>query len=149
MHDDDALLAELKAALDAARHPRQEKLTADARDAFSFLAVSDEFAALVFDSLWEDALETTSRAATTIRSLAFESADLSLEVEISADAVVGQLSPAAVTRIVAEWGDGTRRDTESDEFGTFRLVPGGSGPVRFRIGPAAAAVVTDWVNAAG
>ncbi len=38
-----------------------------------------------------------------IRSLAFESAGLSLEVEISADAVVGQLSPAAVTRIEAEW----------------------------------------------
>jgi hypothetical protein len=149
MHDDDALLAELKAALDRAQHPRQEKLTADARDAFSFLAVSDEFAALVFDSLWEDELETTSRAATAIRSLAFESPDLSLEVEISTDAVVGQLSPAAVTRIEAEWADGTRRTVESDEFGTFRLDPGGSGPVRFRLGPVAAAVVTDWVNAAG
>ncbi len=146
---DDALLVELKQALERSRHPDDDQLIANAQDAFSFLAVHDEFAALVFDSLWEDKLETTSRAVTTIQTLAFESAELSLEIEVSADGVVGQVSPTGAATVEAERADGRRSSVEADEFGSFTLVTPGTGPMRFHVSRGAAGVVTDWFNAAG
>lgn len=147
--DDDALLAELKQALERSRHPHEDKLIADAQDAFTFLTVSDEFAALVFDSLWEDKLETASRSLSTIRTLAFESAGLSLELEVSAEGVVGQVSPPGAATVEAERADGRRSAVETDEFGSFTLDAPGSGPVRFHVSRGATGTVTDWFNAAG
>ena len=146
---DELLLAELKQALARSRHPHEDKLIADAQDAFSFLAVHDEFAALVFDSLWEDKLETTSRAVTTIRTLAFESAEISLEIEVSADGVVGQVSPAGAATVEAERANGRRSSVDTDDFGSFTLLTPGSGPMRFHVSRGAEGVVTDWFNAAG
>lgn len=146
---DDALLAELKQALARSRHPQQEKLIMDAQDAFTFLAVSDEFAALVFDSLWEDKLETASRSLATIRTLTFESAGLSLELEVSGDGVVGQVSPPGAATVEAERADGRRSVVETDEFGSFTLASPGSGPMRFHVSRGDAVTVTDWFNAAG
>ncbi len=146
---DEALLAELKQALRQSGQPHPGQVIADAQDAFSFLAVHDEFAALVFDSLWEDELETTSRALTGIRTLVFESGDLSLEIEVTADGVVGQVSPPGAATVEAERADGRRTEVVTDEFGSFTLSSPGSGPMRFHLSRGAGATVTDWINAAG
>ena len=146
---DAVLLAELKQALAATRSPNQDRVIADAQDAFVFLAVQDEFAALVFDSLWEDELETNSRALDTIRTLTFETAGLSLEIEISADGIVGQVAPPGAASVQLERGDGRRSVVETDELGSFTLVAHGPGPVRFHVSRGGIETVTDWVNAAG
>ena len=101
-------LAALGEALARARHPRQDELIANCQDAFSFAAITDELAALVFDSLWEDKLESASRATViATRTLAFESDDLSLEIEFSGDggepiATVGGVELLASEGIDAE-----------------------------------------------
>lgn len=145
--DDDALLAELKFALAEARHDREDQVIAAAQDAFSFLAVSDEFAELVFDSLWEDKLETTSRSLATVRTLTFESAELSMEIETSVGGFVGQVSPPGTATVEAECADGRRSTAETDEFGSFTLASPGSGPMRFHLTRGTTAAVTDWFNA--
>jgi hypothetical protein len=145
--NDDALLAALGEALARARHPRQDELIAKGQDAFSFAAITDELAALVFDSLWEDKLESASRATViATRTLAFESDDLSLEIEISDDGVVGQVSPPGPAEVVAERPDGRRSTVHTDELGSFTLRAPGSGPLRFRLRRDASTAVTDWIN---
>ena len=164
MNSDDDLLAELKAALASSRHPREEQQLADAKEAFAFYAVSEEFAALVFDSALEDEMAQASRSTDTVRALTFEAGELALDVEISTDGVVGQVSPAGRAVVEAERGDGSRTRVDTDDLGAFTLAVAGHGPVRFRVrrGDAAtetgseaalpdlvADLVTDWVNAAG
>jgi hypothetical protein len=149
-NDDEALLAALGEALITARHPRSAELIASAQDAFSFASITDEVAALVFDSMWEDKLETASRAAaTSVRTLVFESAELSLEIEVSSDGIVGQVTPGNEAIIEAERSDGRRTLVHPDEFGWFSLPAPGPGPLRFHIRAGGRKAVTDWVNATG
>lgn len=148
--DDDALLAALGEALATARHPRSVDLIAGAQDAFSFAGITDEVAALVFDSMWEDKVETASRAATTsVRTLVFESAALSLEIEVAPDGIVGQVTPGDAAIVEAERSDGRRTSVQPDEFGWFSLPAPGSGPLRFHVSAGGTKAVTDWVNATG
>jgi hypothetical protein len=149
MHDDDALLAALGEALAAARRPDQERLIADAQEAFSFLSIQDELAALTFDSLWEDKLESATRSLADVRTLVFDSAELSLEIEISGDGFVGQVTPPTPALIEVERPDGSRTEIETDALGSFTLVARGSGPVRFRVSRGTEVTVTDWINIAG
>lgn len=145
--DDDALLAELKVALAQARHDRDDQVIAAAQDAFSFLAISEEFAELVFDSLWEDKLETASRSLATVRTLTFESSGLSVEIEAFDGGFVGQVSPPGIATVEAECADGRRSTAETDEFGSFTLASPGTGPTRFRLSRGATNAVTEWFNA--
>lgn len=146
--NDEVLLAALKDALAPAQHPRHDQLIADAQDAFSFATIADEVAALVFDSMWEDKLETASRAVATVRTLVFESADLSLEIEVSSDGIIGQVTPGGQATVEAERADGRRTVIDTDEFGSFTLAAPGSGPLRFHLRGGGTSAVTDWVNAA-
>jgi hypothetical protein len=146
--DDEVLLAALREALATAQHPRDDQLIADAQDAFSFSTITDEVAALVFDSLWEDKLETASRAVASVRTLVFESAELSLEIEVSSEGIVGQVTPGGLTTVEAERPNGRRAVIDTDEFGSFTLASPGSGPLRFHLRGSGARAVTDWVNAA-
>lgn len=146
MQDDDALLAALGEALARSRHPRQAEVIANAQDAFAFAAITDELAALVFDSLWEDKLESASRSATATRTLAFESDQLSLEIEVSGDGVVGQVSPPGSAEVIAERPDGRQITVRTDELGSFTLASPGSGPLRFRLIRSGTTVITDWIN---
>jgi hypothetical protein len=148
--DDEALLAALREALATTLHPRRDELIASAQDAFSFASITDEVAKLVFDSMWEDKLETASRAtATSVRTLVFESDDLTLEIEVSSEGVVGQITPGDGATIEAERSDGRRSGVQTDEFGWFSLPALGPGPLRFHVSAGAAKAVTDWVNATG
>ncbi len=147
--EDEVLLAALGEALATAQHPRHAQLIADAQDAFSFSTITDEVAALVFDSMWEDKLETATRAATTVRTLVFESAELSLELEVSDSGVVGQVSPPASAEVVVERPDGGRTSVVTDDLGSFTMDSAISGPVRFHLGRMDSVTVTDWINVPG
>jgi hypothetical protein len=147
LYDDDSLLVALGEALAAARHPEQERLIADAQEAFSFSAIQDELAALVFDSLWENKLDTASRSVADVRTLVFESSELSLEIEISEDGFVGQVTPPGRVEVEAERADGQRSRATTDDLGMFTLTSLGAGPVRFHLRRDGATTVTDWINA--
>jgi hypothetical protein len=145
LRDDDTLLAALREALDSARHPRTDVLIAQGQEAFAFARVSEEFAALVYDSLLADELAGASRAGDDIRTVIFEAdSGISLEVEVGAETIVGQVAPAGPAGVVAEFADGRRTPVETDELGCFTLPSPGRGVVRFHLTRDDQTTVTDW-----
>lgn len=142
--DDDALLAALGEALATARHPDTDLIIAQGQEAFAFASVGDEFALLVYDSLLENELAGASRAAPDSRTVIFESDAVSVEVEIAADSIVGQVAPPGPAAVVAEFSDGRQVEAEADDLGCFTLPASGPGAIRFRVTRDDTTTVTDW-----
>ncbi len=143
--DDDALLAALGQALATARHSESDRILADGREAFAFATVADEFAALVYDSMLDEESVSTSRARGEARTVVFESATATIEIEITDDAIVGQVAPTGPAEIVAEYADGHRTQVPLDDLGCFTLTPGRGGRLRFHITVEDTTTVTDWL----
>ena len=79
------------------------------------------------------------------RVLIFTEARLSLELEVMADRVVGQIVPPGPGEVVAETPDGMIFRTEADDIGFFDLAGLPHGQVRLRCRTADGHLVTDWV----
>jgi hypothetical protein len=144
-HDDDALLAALKEALDGAHHSQQELLLANAQDAFTFATLDEELASLVYDSLLEQDLVST-RAADEHRTVVFESEALSMEIEITGGTLFGQIVPEGVREVTVEGPDGFTRQVTTDELGCFTLQLPAEGAIRFRISRTGSTTVTEWTH---
>jgi hypothetical protein len=141
--DDDALLAALKEALDGAHHEREELLLANASDAFSYAALDEELASLVYDSLLERDLAGT-REATDTRTVVFESEELSMEIEITGETLFGQIVPEGVRQVTVEGPDGMTLQVVTDDLGCFSLQVPAAGAFRFRINRTGSTTVTEW-----
>jgi hypothetical protein len=142
--DDDALLAALKEALESARHPQDSLIMANARDAFSFSAMDEELASLVYDSLLESQLASAIRDGAETRTVVFESEALSMEIEIAGDTILGQIAPVGERSVTVEASDGTKTELVTDELGCFSIPVAAKGPLRFRIGQQGRSTVTEW-----
>ncbi|MGQ0575189.1 MAG: hypothetical protein ACT4RN_13425 [Pseudonocardia sp.] len=142
--DDELLLADLTEAVRAAA-PFTEAVARHGRGAFAWRTVDEDLllAGLSFDS----SLEHTSRsrgAEDPARLLVFTAEPLSVEVELQADRIVGQIVPPGEGEVVVESTDGTAVRAEADDLGFF-VVPGRPvGPVRLRCETARTRLVTDW-----
>ena len=89
--DDDALLAALGEAVRAARAVPPE-FTAAGQAAFTWRTIDAELAALTFDSATaEPALPAVRAEEAGPRFLTFAGSDLSIELEIGPDSIVGQI----------------------------------------------------------
>jgi hypothetical protein len=142
--EDDDLLDELRAAVRSAGTPTAATLAA-ARAAFSWRTVDAELAALTHDSLVD--LPVGQRGASAgPRDLVFEGRDLSVELELDDDRLVGQLVPATPGQVTLLGPDGERDRSDADEWGRFRFERPVSGPTRLRCTTAAGVLVTDWVR---
>ena len=91
VHDDDQLLAALGAVLDEAE-PIPSHLHAYASALFELGGLDAELAELTFDSLIDDA-PVLVRASEQPRVIVYTGAMLSIEIEITAEALLGQLAP--------------------------------------------------------
>jgi len=147
-HDDDALLAALKEALESGRHPQESLIIANARDAFSFSAMDDELARLVYDSLMESPLASAVRDGAETRTMVFESEALSMEIEIAGDTIFGQIAPVGERSVTVEASDGATTELVTDELGCFSIPAAAGGPLRFRIGQPGRTTVTEWTSLA-
>jgi hypothetical protein len=140
LHDDDALLGQLRGALE-----QLDAVPADATEvavaAAGMRRLDDELATLVVDSLL-DAGPRVRHDGPTARQLSFTSAHLSLEIELAVDGqtLIGAVSPAAVVEVETE-GPGATAATRSDELGRFRLALG-QGWCRLRVRAPGASMVT-------
>lgn len=145
--DDDALLADLRAALDAAVVP--EHLAAAAAAAYTWRTIDEElaFAALVYDSALPDptSSEPSLVRGTGPRTLLFDGDRLSVEIEVTDDGVVGQLIPPQPGRIALVDAGGTVAETTADEVGCFVLPRPGTGPVRLVCRWDGAGISTPWL----
>jgi len=144
--DDDALLAELAVALAPSRGPAAALVEAEAQAAFGALTLEQELATLVFDSLVEPELASTSRAASPPRTVTFESDALCVTMEIAEDGVTGQVVPPALLRVSAETINGRRAEVVSDELGCFALDVPSRELIRLHLTTRSASAVTEWIR---
>lgn len=129
--DDDQLLAMLKEAVRAGEVPREVVEAGKAVYAQHDLDLDAELAALTYDSYLEEAVGVRAEPA-ALRALTYTTAQLTIELEITVDALKGQLVPARAGSATARSEAGGMAVAPIDEMGYFVFRPVPEGPFRVR-----------------
>ena len=79
------------------------------------------------------------------RVLIFTSSPLSLELEVIAGHIVGQIVPPGPGEILVETSDGATFQVDADDIGFFDLSGGPRGSVRLRCDTPTGRLITNWV----
>jgi len=139
---DDELLAELRAAV-AEADLVTDRQRETARAAFTWRTVDAELAELLHDSALEaQAVRGEDDAA---RTLSFASGELTLEVEIDGETVMGQVVGAAAQSVVLQRSVSDDQPLEVDSAGFFRIEGVGPGPLRFVVQAGDWTLTSPWV----
>jgi hypothetical protein len=145
--EDDELTAELGRAMRAAAEV-PAGFVAAGKAAFTWRNVDAELAALGHDSATGAALAGTRAERATLRALTFVASRLTIELEVTADALLGQLVPPQPGQIELQQRDGAKRVATVDELGWFVFhgsVP--KGMCRLRLTAAdGSTVLTEWTT---
>lgn len=106
--------------------------------------LSEELAALVFDSSSAREMVLMRAAEAEARLLSFVNDHVSIDLELHANAatIVGQLTPPTDAALLLEVEDGESIEVVADEFGRFR-VDAPASPIRLRV---VGVVVTPWIT---
>jgi hypothetical protein len=143
---DERLLADLGAALRAEREV-PERFLEIGREAFAWYDVDAELAALTFDSARGDAVPAGTRADTaSLRALTFAARQLTVELEVTADALVGQVVPPQPGELEVRPRQGEARTVPIDDVGWFSIRPRPSGLFRLHLRTAEGDVLTEWIT---
>jgi len=147
--DDDHLLAMLREALRDAESVPPEFIEAG-KAAYAWRTIDLELAALTYDSALDgEALSGGTRAEpATLRSLTFTCVEMTIELEVTDDALVGQITPArAGESVVVRVGSSEYAPVTTDEVGFFVVRPVPADPFRLLIRTSAGlAVLTGWIS---
>jgi hypothetical protein len=121
--NDEELLAALRDAVSARREVPPE-FVAVGKNSFAWHNIDAELAELTYDSLRDvaDAIGVRTEAA-SIRALTFTSARLTIELEVTQDALVGQIVPAQTAVIKIRFRSGGETDVTADDIGCFTIQP--------------------------
>ena len=140
--DDLCLLDELSGAVRAAA--LAGTVAEHGKSAYTWHCIDQDLASLSFDSSVEpvQAWRAGSRQA---RVLIFTTTPLSLELEMMADHVVGQIVPPGPGQILVETPEGIALRAEADDIGFFDFAGMPRGRVRLRCETPAGRLVTEWV----
>jgi hypothetical protein len=143
--DDEALLAGLREAEAEAAAVPPEFLAA-ARGALAWRTVDTDLAIaeLTFDSARDAELATRSGGG-PVRLLAFGSPEVTVEFEVTAEGIAGQLSPVSDGQVTCQTAAGDFDEAPVDDTGCFLLRAPASGPVRLRARTGDYTVATSWV----
>ena len=125
---DEVLLAALHEAV-ADREAVPPAFVAAAKGAFAWHDIDAELAQLIYDSQQEAAAGLRSESA-SIRALSFASANLSIEIEITGDTMLGQLIPARPGTVEIQVPDADTMTIPVDEAGCFTVDPKPHSPFR-------------------
>jgi hypothetical protein len=143
--NDEQLLAELKEALRSADQVPAGFIAAG-KGAFAWRTVDAELAALADDVRDEQALAGTRAELAAVRAMSFRAANVSIELEVSAEAILGQVVPPRAGRIEVETRAGTERDTGVDDSGWFTIRPLPRTMFRLHLRTSSDDVVTEWIT---
>jgi|HubBroStandDraft_2_1064218.scaffolds.fasta_scaffold571136_2 hypothetical protein len=145
--DDDEILVALRLAVQA-RQAVPPDFMAAARNVFAWHNIDAELAQLTYDSARDaDFAQQTRAEAATIRALTFTSARLSVELEVTADSVLGQLVPAQIAAVRVRHQDGAEATVIADEIGCFRIDPIPAGSFRLQCRTAdGIEILTGWLR---
>jgi hypothetical protein len=143
--DDDQLLAALGRAVRAGAVP--EEVVDAGKRAYAAHGIDAQFAALTYDSALDDGPVPAAMRAepARARALTFCSTALTIELEVTEDALLGQLLPPqpGVVDVEVEGGGGT--SVEVDDAGGFVVSPIPAAPFRLRCRTAGASAITGWI----
>ena len=147
--DDAQLLAALGEALRSERSVPAEFI-AMGKAAFAWRGIDVELATLTYDSLFKGAeaeLAGVRSEPASLRYLTFTSGELTLEIELTDDALLGQLVPPGPGRVEVRTANGAVVTAVIDQAGgfTIRPVPRGS----FRLychATNGASFLTNWLT---
>jgi len=145
--DDDSLLAALGDAMRAAQAV-PAGFTEAGQAAYTWHSIDAELAALTFDSAAEPAAVPAIRAEeASPRFLTFAAADLTIELEIGPDSIVGQIVPPQTGHADACPASGPASTAEIDEIGCFVIRPLPSAPFRLHChGSSGISALTTWIT---
>lgn len=138
---DEVLLDALRDALSTPPGEVPPEFVEAAKAAFTWRSIDEELLLITsYDSVLDDTLFARARSTATARQLVFDADGVTLQVEVSADGITGQLIPAAgdVTLVTP---NGDAETAPVDELGTFVMNSAPRGPVKFRF----ANGCTDWL----
>ena len=145
--DDEMVLAALREAQRARQAVPPEFIEA-AKSAYAWHNIDAELAQLTYDSTHESVEAHSVRAeAAPIRALAFSSAHLTIELEVTPDSLIGQVVPAQAATVVVQPSTGAETAFPTDETGCFSIRP--IPQVTFRLHCRTAAgpeVLTQWIT---
>ena len=146
--DDDQLLAALGEALRSGTSVPAEFI-AMGTAAFAWRGTDAELATLTHDPAFEGAeaeLAGVRSEPASLRHLTFASGELTLEIEVSDDALLGQLVPPGPGRVEARTADGTTATAVIDPGGGFTIRPVPPGSFRLHCHATnGAGVLTNWL----
>jgi hypothetical protein len=145
--DDDLLFAELKEAMRAAEEVPAHFVTA-AKSVFAWRTIDAELAELSYDSLDDEQTRLATRAEdAAVRALTFVAGRLTIELEVTAASVLGQVVPAQPGRLLLQIAGGQPVISAIDEIGCFSVEPVPAGPFRLHCRTADGAEVrTGWIT---
>jgi hypothetical protein len=139
MTDDELLAALAEARRGAAEVP--ERIREIGRSAYAWRTVDAELAALSTDTPVGARAEQAA-----VRALTFAARDLTIEVEITDDALHGQVVPPRPGEIELRDRTGVVAAARVDDVGWFVLGPVPRGMFRLHLRAGDAVVVTEWIT---
>jgi chloramphenicol 3-O-phosphotransferase len=147
---DEELLAELAEALRAEQEV-PAALIHSGKAVWTWRTVDAELAALTYDSAVETShaeLVMIRSEAAALRSLTYASTHLTIDLEVTRDALLGQMQPAEVVSAEVVSRDGAVLPVEVDEVGWFTVRPAPRSPFRISCTTHAGSVkvVTAWIE---
>ena len=143
---DDRLMAALGEAVRAARAV-PPGFTEAGKAAYTWRNVDAELAALTFDSAAQAAALAVRAEEASPRFLTFAGSQLTIELEIGPDSIVGQIVPSQPGHVDACPATGAAGTAEIDEIGCFIVRPLPSSPFRLHCHTAAGvSVLTTWIT---
>jgi hypothetical protein len=118
------------------------------KNAYAWHNIDAELAQLTYDSSRDRDLSASLRSeSASIRALTFTSAHLSIELEIGAEALLGQIMPPRKGMIEAQTQAGATTPAAVDEIGCFSIEPIPPGPFRLHCHTEDGTdVVTGWIT---
>jgi len=144
--NDDELLSELGEAVRAAEEV-PASFVAAGRAAFAWRNLDAELAALTYDSATSGVLAGTRSEPAALRALTFVARELTIELEVTPDALLGQVVPPQAGELELLGRDGSARTASVDEIGWFAVRPAPVGMFRLRLRTAdGASVLTEWTT---
>jgi len=147
-NDDEALVQELREAV-AARASVPDHAMESAKAAFDWRYVDDELELLTlsYDSLLAGSPGVRGPALDTTRMLVFDGEQLTIDLELGAEMLMGQIVPARLDRVFLECADRRTVECHVDDAGFFLLRRPDRGPIRLKCQHGeGAGVVTEWIT---
>lgn len=145
MTNDDQLLAELSEALHAADEVPAGFIAAG-KAAFAWRTIDAELAALADEVPSHEALAGTRTEHAAVRALSFRAAEFSIELEVTGEAILGQVVPPRSGRVEVQSRTGVEHETVVDESGWFTIRPLPRTMFRLHLQTDSGDVVTEWIT---